>query len=326
MGFLSKALDRSVLFSFDRSGYLRHRRDFDDQDLEVDLSGKVMLVTGASSGLGLATAHELARRRATVYLLCRDRGRGEAARHQIREQSGSSTVHLALLDVSSLAQVRSFAESFAETRIDVLVNNAGVLPDRRIETEEGLELTWATNVVGPFLLTELLRTRLEAARGARVITVTSGGMYLQKLSLEDLDWKKRAFDGVTAYAESKRAEMVLTELWAERLAATRVSVNAMHPGWADTASVRSALPHFHRLMKNRLRTPEEGADTIVWLAASPSAEGASGNLYFDRARAEPHLLERTRESAGDREALWARCAYDSARQLISHRGSRADRR
>ncbi len=304
---LSAVVDPTVVLSFGRTGFLIHRLEFDPADLEVDLHGRTCVVTGANTGLGYATASALARQGAEVWLLCRDPGRGQSALREIRAASGNTRVHLELADLSSPASVRAFAERFATRRVDVLVNNAGVLPATRSETGDGIELTWATNVVGPFLLTTLLLPKLLAAPQGRIINISSGGMYTKRLDLEDVAWQRRPFDGVAAYANSKRAEVVLTELWAERLAATRVTVNSMHPGWADTPGVQTSLPRFHRVMQKLLRTAEEGADTIVWLALCPRLAGESGKLWFDRKERRTHYLRRTRESAADRQALWELC-------------------
>jgi NAD(P)-dependent dehydrogenase (short-subunit alcohol dehydrogenase family) len=307
-------LDRSVLFSFDSSGYLRHAARFRAGDLDVDLEGRVCLVTGANSGIGLATAQGLSRLGATVWLLCRSRERGERAARQLRA-AGGGPVQLALVDVASRRSIADFVRGLTAPRVDVLVNNAGVLPARRIETPEGLELTWATNVVGPHLLTRLLRPRLEAAEQGRVINVSSGGMYTQRLDLSDPQWRRRPFDGVRAYALTKRAEVVLTERWAEELAGTRVTVNSMHPGWVETPAVRSSLPRFHRVMRGRLRTTAQGADTVVWLAACPRLAGESGRFWFDREARPTEVLPGTRTRARDRERLWELCQQQTAADL-----------
>lgn len=304
---LSPVLDATVVLSFDRTGYRVHSLGFDDADLDVDLRGRTCAVTGANSGLGEATALALAARGATVWLLCRDEGRAEAAARRIREATGNDRVHVALVDLSSLESVRAFAASFPEPRLDVLVNNAGVLPPARTESVDGIEMTFATNVVGPFLLTTLLRPRLEAAPQGRIVTVSSGGMYPQRLDLEDWAWKERPFDGVIAYAVTKRAEVVLSEMWAERLAGTAVTSNAMHPGWADTPGVVTSLPRFHGLMKGLLRTAAEGADTAVWLAACPRLATTSGGFFFDRAPRRTHWFPGTCETAQQRANLWTLC-------------------
>lgn len=298
-------LDRSILFSFDRSGFLRHARDFDPSDLEVDLTGRVCLITGANSGIGLAAATALAARGAEVWLLCRDRGRGEKAESSIRKATGNERVHLAVVDVSHLQAVRAFVADFEPAHVDVLIHNAGVLPATRQETPDGLELTLATNVIGPFLMTQLLQPKLAVAGDARVIFVSSGGMYAQKLSLDDLQWTRRSFDGVGAYAQTKRMQVILTELLARRGTDAGIAVHAMHPGWADTPSVRSSIPRFWELMQNRLRTPEEGADTIVWLAVAAGLP--SGRFWLDRTPQSTHLLPFTTEQPRARARLWRTC-------------------
>lgn len=303
----SPVLDASVVLSFDRTGYRVHRLAYDDSDLDVDLRGRVCAVTGANAGLGEATATALAARGATMLLLCRDRRRGTGAVERIQAATGNPSVFLEQVDLADLASIRAFAARFSESRLDVLVNNAGVLPATRCESADGIELTFATNVVGPFALTALMRPLLEAAPQGRIVTVSSGGMYAARLDLDDWQQRKRAFDGVAAYALSKRAEVVLSEMWASRLAATSVTSNAMHPGWADTPGVESSLPRFHKLMRPLLRTPEEGADTAVWLAVAPRLAKDSGLFFFDRTPRRTHWFPGTREPDGEPGKLWNLC-------------------
>lgn len=313
-------LDASILYSFDRSGFRRHARSFAPGDLDADLAGKVCLVTGANSGIGFETSQALAGRGATVWMLCRDRKRGQRAVEQVRVATGSTRVHLALLDVSDLGAVRRFARELAAPRVDVLVHNAGVLPDRRVESVDGHEITLATHVLGPWALTQALEPKLRASRDARVVFVSSGGMYTQRLSLDDCEWRRRPYDGVAAYAQTKRMQVVLAELLAQELPAARVTVSSMHPGWADTPAVQTSLPRFWKTMQRRLRTPAEGADTVIWLAASPAARGRSGLFWFDRRPRSTHLLPWTRESDGDRRALRALCigaAEGNARDTVA---------
>lgn len=301
-------LDASILFSFDASGYRRHARGFQAADLELDLRERVILVTGANSGLGYATARGLAGLGAQVHLLCRDPQRGAEAAARLRAETGNEALRCETLDVADLAAVRAYAERAPE-RIDALVHNAGVLPGAREEVG-GLERTLATHVAGPLLLTQTLRGRLAAAPRGRVIWVSSGGMYTQRLSLDDIDWRRRPYDGVVAYAQTKRMQVALADELARRW--PELWSAAMHPGWADTPGVRTSLPAFHRWTAARLRTAEQGADTAVWLAAAEApldpAWGGSGALWFDRAPRDPYLLCRTRESAAVRaaflEAAW----------------------
>jgi dehydrogenase/reductase SDR family protein 12 len=304
---LGRVVDPFIVSSFDRTGFRIHSLTFRPEDLDVDLSGRRCLVTGANSGIGFETSLALADLGAEVVLLCRNAERGASAAERIREQTGNDRVSVEVIDMSDLSSVRAAAERLSESAVDVLVHNAGVMSDERTETADGLELTFATHVAGPFLLTHLLRDRLAKSPDARVVWVSSGGMYTRQLELEDPAWTKRDYDGVIAYAETKRAQVVLAEMWSEALRGSGVSVNAMHPGWADTPSVESSLPRFHRLMQHVLRSPAEGADTVVWLAACPDLAETTGAFFFDRAERQTHLLPWTKESEEGRRELWSLC-------------------
>jgi NAD(P)-dependent dehydrogenase (short-subunit alcohol dehydrogenase family) len=238
-----------------------------------------------------------------VWLVCRSEARGREAQKELLPHSPGGRVFLEQLDLSDLAAVRAFAGRFPPERVDVLVHNAGMIPEKRVETRDGLELTMATHVVGPYLLSQLLEPRLRAARAARVIFVSSGGMYTQKLSLEDLAWTTRPYDGVAAYAQTKRMQVVLAELLAEQWRGSGITCHSMHPGWADTPGVESSLPNFWKHMEGRLRSPAEGADTALWLAVAAEPDRSSGGFWFDRARVSPYYVPFTRESAAQRRAL-----------------------
>jgi len=304
---LSLLVDPTIALSFDRTGFFVHSLCFRPDDLDVDLGDKRCLITGANSGLGYEAALALADLGAEVVLLCRDEGRGDRAAARIRDTTGNHRVHVEQLDVARLGSVRAAAARLGTKPVDVLIHNAGALPATRMETEDGLELTVATHVVGPFLLTQLLRPALEASPDARLLWVSSGGMYTRRLDLDDVNWVRRPYDGVRAYAETKRAQVVLAELWVEALRGTSVVSNAMHPGWADTPGVRNQLPTFFRITQRILRTPAQGADTIVWLAGCKRASRWTGRFFFDREPRRTHLLPFTRESAADRAALWRFC-------------------
>jgi dehydrogenase/reductase SDR family protein 12 len=302
-------LDRTVVLSYTRLGYALRQSAWKASDLDVDMTGQVCLVTGATSGLGLVTAEGLARLGAAVYMLARNEGKGKWVREGIIRRTGNENVHLEIADLGSLASVRDFAARFLdrERRLDVLINNAGVLLSERELSVDGFELSFATNVLGPFLLTTLLIPLLEAGAPSRIINVSSGGMYAQKLDVEDLQFERKPFNGVTAYAQAKRAQVILTELWAEKLVGSGITVNAMHPGWADTPGVRTSIPRFHRLARRGLRTPEQGADTIIWLAVAESVAGTSGRFWLDRRERGTHLLPGTQSSDRDRQWLWDEC-------------------
>ena len=183
-----------------------------------------------------------------------------------------------------------------------------------VVTEEGNELTLATQVLTPFLLTNALLPLLEAVP-SRVILVASGGAYSERLDVAGLDPGPASYNGVKAYARCKRAQIALAGEWARRLAGEQVTVNAMHPGWADTPGIRDALPRFSRVLGPLLRTPAEGADTIAWLAAAPEAADAGGRFFLDR-RARPlHRLSRTRrpDEQAEAERLWDLCSARTRR-------------
>jgi len=304
---LAPAVDALIPVSFSAAGFALHALSFDRSDLDVDLSSRRIVITGATSGLGFEAAAALADLGAEMELVCRDEERGERAARLIRETTGNERVRVVLADMSSLSAVRDAASALGTRPIDVLIHNAGLLPATRIETADGLELTFATHVAGPFLLTRLLRPSLAAASRARIIWVASGGMYARRLNVDDYAWKRRPYDGVIAYAETKRAQVVLAEMWAEELRSEGIVVNSMHPGWADTPGVQSSIPRFRQLTRAILRTPAQGADTIVWLAASDAAGTLNGKFIFDRKPRWTHLLPSTRETTSDRRALWRVC-------------------
>ena len=311
-------LEASVVGSFTRLGYDARRRLYDWTPLEeLRLDGKTTIVTGATSGLGREAAHLLAGQGAHVCIVGRDAERTKRTREQILGAEAD------VVDLSSLAATRAFAERFAAThdRLDVLVLNAGALTHDFTLTSEGFETTLATQVLSQFLLIQALRPLLEAAQSGRVISVASGGMYLERLDVDALQPTMESYDGVRAYARAKRAQVVLAEEWTRELAGTSVTVNTMHPGWSDTPGLRGALPGFSRALSPLLRTPRQGADTIAWLAAAPEVAGRSGLFFLDRRARPTHRKPGTRrlDEARERTRLWSLCqsATDSFSGRVS---------
>ena len=298
-------LDRSVVLGYSRAGYLLRRRTWPAADPAPDaLRGRIALVTGASSGLGEAVAVGLAGLGAEVVLVVRDLGRGEDALARVRAAVPEAKVRTSRCDVADFASVREFAAR--EPRVDIVVHNAGVLPPERGESVDGHEITLATHVLGPLLLTELLRPALRASADARVILMSSGGMYTQSLAVDDPEYLAGRYRGATAYARTKRMQVELSPLLAERWRADGIAVHSLHPGWADTPGLATSLPAFRRLVGPLLRTPEEGADTAVWLAATQPAPPA-GRFWHDRRERPRHLLPHTRATAAERETLLRYC-------------------
>ncbi|HEY3122065.1 MAG TPA: SDR family oxidoreductase [Vicinamibacteria bacterium] len=261
------------------------------------LAGRTCLVTGANAGIGKEIARGLARLGGRVVLACRSGERGEAARQEIARTTGNWEVDLLIVDVSSQSSLRAAAQTLAERHpgLHVLVNNAGIFSRERRESVDGIELTWATNVLGYFLLTELLLERVRASAPARIVNVASelaGG-----LDLEDVEFERRRYDATAAYSQSKQADRTFTWALDRRLRGSGVTANAMHPGAVDTRLLRQAFGSM------RGRTPEEGADTAVWLASSPEVEGVSGRWWVDRRERRCRFRNEEEE-----ERLWDLCA------------------
>jgi len=300
--------DRLVLpgiWRFSKLGYRRARRHWNA--VSGYLGDKHVVVTGATSGIGLAAATALAGLGAHVTLVARNADKARQAKEEIKRKTGNTRITVELADLSLIKDVNALADRLLARGkpIHVLVNNAGALINPRQVTAEGYEKSFALLLLSPYVLTERLQPLLKKARGARVVNVSSGGMYSQKVHVDDLQNREGKYSGAVAYARAKRGLMILTEEWAKRWKDDDIAVNAMHPGWADTPGVESSLPEFYRLTRSILRTPEEGADTVVWLAAATEAGKVSGKLWLDRAQHPAYVFAHTRETAEDRERLLA---------------------
>lgn len=275
---------------YTKNGYLAAEKSFDPKALDVDISSRTFMITGANSGIGKDAAVCLAKKGATVHMVCRSETRGEEARKEITETSGNDKVKLHILDMSQPRKVWEFVETFTSSSepLHVLINNAGCMVNTREVDEDGLEKNFATNTLGTYILTCGLIPLLLKQESPRVVTVSSGGMLVQKLDTKDLQFgKMNPFDGTMAYAQNKRQQVIMTEKWAEKQ--KEIFFSSMHPGWADTPAVQSSMPGFHRKMKDRLRTSEQGADTIVWLAIADMTKETSGCFYQDRKAVPTHL-------------------------------------
>lgn len=300
---LSERLVVPALSRFTRLGYRRGKRHWNP--MSAYAGDKHMVITGASDGLGYATAMELARRGAELTLVMRNPEKAQRVIDEITTETGNTRLHCEIADLSLLAQVDSLAARLQQQGrpVDVLINNAGALFNERGNTAEGIEQSLALLLLSPYRLTLALKPLLKKAESARVINVVSGGLYSQPLNHSRLQDPGSDYNGAVQYARAKRALLAVTEDWAQEWAQDDIVVNAMHPGWANTPGVESALPGFHRLMGRVLRSPEEGADTTVWLAVATEAGSVSGELWLDREPQPAHLLSRTEEREGEREAL-----------------------
>ena len=303
-------LDLTIAPGFSRVGWGTRRALRQLEPIKVDLAGRVCVVTGANSGIGLEVASQLAALGASVVLVGRSAERLESARARVAAvATDGADVTTEVIDLASLDSVRTGASRLitSNPEIDVLVNNAGVLLRSRQLSVDQIELTLATNVLGPFLLTELLQPALTAAASvrppARIINVSSGGMYSQAVKIDNLQFNDEKWSGSAAYARTKRMQVMLTEYWARQLADQQVVVSAMHPGWADTPGVEGSLPTFHKIVGKALRTPAEGADTITWLAAEELPAHTSGGFWHDRRQRPVNRRPGTGGNPGDDELL-----------------------
>jgi NAD(P)-dependent dehydrogenase (short-subunit alcohol dehydrogenase family) len=256
------------------------------------------LVTGANAGIGFEIARGLAKSgdKPNVILGCRNRAKGETARAKIAAETGNPNLEVLLIDLASQKSIREAAGEFYKkhSTLDALVNNAGTSSPTRQKTEEGIELTFATNVLGYFLLTNLLLDALKAAPAGRLVNIASEMAY--GLDVDDPEFKKRTYNPSTAYAQSKQANRMLTWAHARRLEGTAVTANSMSPGAVDTPLLHALAPG----MKGR--STEKGAETALWLAASPDVQGLSNRLWFDKAERVCKFHNREQE-----EKLWSVC-------------------
>lgn len=299
---LDWAMDKSLVLGYTKIGPALRRRWWPADPEPGSLAGRHVLVTGASGGLGLAAARGLTRLGAVVHLTGRDAGRLERARSELLEQQPLAHVRVHVADVSDLAATAQFARELAREvpALHAVVHNAGVMPPRRTTTSEGHELTLATHVLGPHVLTYGLG---DVLAGGRVVVVTSGGAYGQRLAVDDPEYARGDYSGVTAYARTKRMQLVLTQLWARDLARDGITVHSMHPGWADTPGVTDSLPRFAALTGPLLRDADSGADTAVWLTATAGPIG-SGGFWHDRRRRPTHYAPVGVETPEQVERFW----------------------
>ncbi|HYZ00601.1 MAG TPA: SDR family oxidoreductase [Candidatus Binatia bacterium] len=268
--------------------------------------GRRVIVTGATNGIGLAAAVELARRGALLTLVARSAARGDEAVARVRDAAGDAAdVDVLLADLSSLASVRGLAAEVLSRypNVDVLVNNAGAMYTRRQVTEDGFEQTWALNHLAPFLLTTLLLDRLRESAPARIVTTSSDAHGGKQVPFDDLG-AERSYDGMRRYGQTKLANILFTSELARRLEGSEVTANCFHPGFVGTGFARNNGPLLRigmSMARPFARSPERGADTLVWLVDSPDVAAETGGYFVDRRRVTPSAAA---QDTGAAERLW----------------------
>ncbi len=252
--------------------------------INTSMQGKVCLLTGATSGIGKATALGLAQMGATVVMVSRDRARGEAAQAEIKTKSGNAAVDLLLADLSAQQSIRQLVENFQQryTQLHVLINNAGLFMLRRRTTVDGLEMTFAVDYLAPFLLTNLLLDMLKASAPARIVNVSSNSHEAGYIQLDDLQ-AEHHYRSMRAYGQAKLAVVLFTYELARRLQGTGVTANCLHPGFVATNIGQSGMGPASRIVTRLIFafgiSPQEGAKTSLYLASSPEVEGVTGKYF-----------------------------------------------
>lgn len=311
-GIVDGLLEASVVGSFTSLGIdLRSRLGHWDRIDDHAMRGRTVAITGATSGLGAAAARRLASLGATIVLIARNPEKATRTAAEL-EVLGAGHVSVVIADMAELEDIREAAGRITEQfdTLDVLIHNAGALSATHRTNSTGTEMTVASQVHGPFLLTSLLLALLRNADPGRVLTMSSGGMYTQRLDVDHLEMPPENYRGSVAYARAKRAQVTLNELWAQHVPGNEIVFHALHPGWADTPGVAESLPRFRRILGPALRTPEQGADTLVWLAVERSVVPTStGRFWHDRRVRHTHLPGPLGDSESDdeRSRLWQEC-------------------
>ena len=286
--------------------------------MPAPLRGKVCLVTGATSGIGRATARALAAQGAEVFVLCRNRDKGETLLRELKQETGDAQLHLLVGDLARQADIHRVAEQFlaAGKPLHVLVNNAGIVNTERRVTADGFEEMFAVNHLGYFLLTERLRQRLIDSAPARVVSVASGAhAFVRGMNWDDLQYERTPFKTFTVYGQSKLCNILWTRELARQLRGTGVTANCLHPGAVGTglATQNGALGKIVMwLLRPFFRSPEKGATAAIYLATAPEVANTSGHYYYDRKPLEPKPWAKDDAAA---QRLWA-----ISEQMVAGRG------
>lgn len=315
---LDTLMEKTVVPSFTSVGCRVRSKLFSWPMLEsYQMNGRVVVLTGGTSGIGKAAAQLYAHMGATLVIVGRDPKKTMDTVEWLKNDSASTTIHSVHGDLGLREDVFSIAQELATAYpvIDVLVHNAGALFNTRRRAQNGCDLAVELMVATPFLLTGLLLPQLKCAAEksgpARVLTMSSGGMYTQSLTVDDLQMDDDGYQGAQQYARAKRAQVVLNELWAEKFDQSEIVFQALHPGWVKTPGITEALPGFSRLLSplGLLRTPREGADTMIWLSADERGITSTGQFWHDRDVRVIDMTKKTKSADTPelRKRLWQWC-------------------
>ena len=324
---IDTVLERTVVPSFSSLGSNIRSRLYQWQALDTySLRGRVVVITGASSGIGKAAAKRYAQLGATLVIIARNPKKTHSVIEALKNTTGNQDIHVVFADLGEQQEVQQAAEQISAQWpvINVLVHNAGALFNQRKRARNGVDLSVELMVATPFLLTGLLLNNLKAAvlrpsvnqqnvelEPARVLTMSSGGMYTEALNVDNMQMSDANYQGAMQYARAKRAQVILTALWAEKMSAQKIVFHALHPGWVLTPGISEALPGFSKVLGplGLLRSADDGADTLVWLSVDKAALQSSGRFWHDRKERHIDMSEKTRQAdtAAERQALWQWC-------------------
>ena len=297
--FKNYLLDKLVITSFDLTGFKRHQREFDEYPdlsevgLLPELANMKALVTGGTSGIGKSVLTTLSSFGVSVEFV----GRNESSGEEIQNNFAKSKFHK--LDMSSWGDIKNFSKETAH--YDYIVLNAGGMPEQKVLNDKGVEQQCASQLLGHYILLNILRENKQISHSTKIVWVSSGGMYLKKLDLDNLI-NPSEYDKVDTYANVKRAQVTLVEELAKSEKWKDYQNFSMHPGWVGTNGLKQALPKFYNLLEKRLRGVSEGSDTIVWLLITKN-KLANGGFYFDRSKVKPYFLSGYNPQRGERDKL-----------------------
>ena len=302
-------LECSIVGSFTKLGFSVRSRLGEWGEEPANLTGQTAVVTGSTSGIGQATAAGLLALGADVIVTSRDTDRAEATAMELNRVASSSGAAVRpgaatglSLDTSSFSSITTFVDALGTftSTIEILAHNAGALTDTYQTDDRGMEHTLSSHLVGPYLLTKLLEPKLTT--GARVIFMSSGGMYTQRLDVQAIEMSEHNYRGAIAYARAKRGQVEMVTHLGPQLA-PEIAIHSMHPGWVDTPGVDAGLPGFGKIMGPLLRDADQGADTMIWLAAGGAARAEPGQFWLDREPRRTTYVPGTGTTRRERERL-----------------------